>query len=477
MSERLPAPQQLMLVTMTEAEVAEMIERHVEFVDERDRPVRLPSVFVRHYMKRDDGALPTITSIAQTPIVLPDGSILSGRRLERRYGIVFRVPEALERLLPRREACSTEAVCQAMRFLVDEWLVDVAGDYAGKCGIIACALTILERALLPQRPAFFVTAGRRGNGKTTTINMVVKAATGLPASAAAWSWDVEERRKALFSYLDHGLPVLVWDNIPRGSQIACPSIDKALTSEFYSDRVLGASEVRTVPAYMVQIFTGNNISARGDLASRVFTVRLNADRVDPENREFKHADPVAWTDQYRGKILAALYTLLLGNPRRGQKKSELPPQRTRFKEWWEMVGSAVEYAAEHHAAACEGEGGATRIDFAKMMLETEDEGEEDSDLRDVLVRLRGAFGDGWFTAQELVPYVDSEAFVAEEGAEDLRSALEGASGKPIRMVNSKIVGARLKAITGNPAMIGDNTFVLGRMVQNQATKYRVERVR
>ena len=33
---------------------------------------------------------------------------------------------------------------------------------AGKCTIIAAALTVIERSLLPDRPAFFVTAGRRG---------------------------------------------------------------------------------------------------------------------------------------------------------------------------------------------------------------------------------------------------------------------------------------------------------------------------
>jgi hypothetical protein len=477
-SERLPAPKQLMIVPLTEAEVAEMIERHIEFVDEDGRAVHLLVPFVKHYMQRDDGALPIITSIAQTPIVLYDGTILSGWRTDRRYGIVFRVPEELERLLPRREACTTTAVIEAMRFLMDEWLVDVAADYAGKCVIIACALTILERALLPMRPAFFITAGRRGNGKTTTINMVVMAATGVPASGAAWSWDTEERRKAVFSYLDYGLPVVVWDNIKRGSQITCPVIEETTTAEFYTDRVLGASQVKKVPAYTVQIFTGNNIAASGELASRVLTVRLNADRMDPENRAFKHADPVGWTDRYRGRILAALYTLLLGNPRRGRKPSELTPARTRFKEWWEMAGSAVEHAAEHHAAWCGGEGGATRIDLAELFLEGEDESEEDCSLRDVLSRLCTIFGVGvWFTAQELIPYVDTEAFGADEGAEELRHALEAAAQKSLPNVSSKTVTVRLRAITDNPVMIGADTFVLRRQVEHQAIRFRVEKVR
>jgi hypothetical protein len=48
--------------------------------------------------------------------------------------------------------------------------------------------------------------------------------------------------KALFAYFLEGVPFLVWDNIARGTTISCPSIEKSLTAEFYTDRVLGFSE-------------------------------------------------------------------------------------------------------------------------------------------------------------------------------------------------------------------------------------------
>ena len=51
-----------------------------------------------------------------------------------------------------------------MRFLLEEWLVDVAADFTGKCVLIAAGLTILERVLLQERPAFFITAGHRDGG-------------------------------------------------------------------------------------------------------------------------------------------------------------------------------------------------------------------------------------------------------------------------------------------------------------------------
>src|SRR5215472_5223231 len=101
------------------------------------------------------------------------------------------------------------------------------------------ALTVLQRALLPERPVFFVIAGQRGGGKTTLINMIMAAISGRRAAAAAWSDSVEERRKALFSYLRQSVAALVWDNIARGSNISCQHIEAALTSPETSDRVLG----------------------------------------------------------------------------------------------------------------------------------------------------------------------------------------------------------------------------------------------
>ena len=90
----LPAPEQLSLVKMTEEEVAEDIERHIDYVDNTGRSVHLSMKFVRHYMKRDDGALPTVVAIAQLPLVLADGHILAMRGLDRDRGIIFRFPKS-----------------------------------------------------------------------------------------------------------------------------------------------------------------------------------------------------------------------------------------------------------------------------------------------------------------------------------------------------------------------------------------------
>jgi hypothetical protein len=201
----------------------------------------------------------------------------------------------------------------------------------GKCVLIALALTIIERLVLPARPLFFVTAGLRGGGKTTALMMIAFAALGVKAAAAAWSSDPNERKKALFAYLLEALPFLVWDNIPRGTMIACPNLERASTAETYSDRILGETKTPIAPSHTVHAFTGNNIGPKSDQASRSLEVRITTDRPDPENRAFKHPDPIGWTRDHRGQILRSLYTIMLGNPQ--LKPGERGPDETRFKEW------------------------------------------------------------------------------------------------------------------------------------------------
>jgi hypothetical protein len=379
------SPPQMAIKILNETAAAELIERHIEHADEKGRPVHLNPAFVSHYMCREDGALPIMAAVATMPMVSADGHLIYSDGLDRKRGIAFDVGPEIMKVMPARKECGPDAVAAAMDFLTDEWLCDVATDYAGKCTLVALALTIIQRTLLDSRPVFFITAGRRGGGKTTALQMIIQAVTGTPAAAAAWSPNDEERRKALMSYLLMGVPYILWDNIPRGLQVICPHIERACTSSVYSDRKLTVSEIVQAASSAVHTFTGNNIGPKGDLASRALHVRLTVDRVDPENRQFKHQDPIGWTQANRGKILHALFIVLLGNP-----QLDLPANAavgTRFKLWQRLVGSAVEHAAQCAAERdpdCDIVLPDKVLDFAKLFLTQEGDDEESADLADCL---------------------------------------------------------------------------------------------
>ena len=432
-----------------------------------DRPVALPAPFIDHYMAYRESALPRVSAVVTVPLVLPDGTLLARQGLDRDRKLVFRIEPRLMELMPDTPAPGEAA--SALDFLANEWLCDVATDFAGKCVLIALALSMIERTLLPERPAFFVTAGKRGGGKTTALSMVVLAVTGRKPPAAAWAESEDERRKAVLAYLSEGLPVLVWDNIPLGTAISSPTIEKVLTSDTYSDRVLGETTSLTVPSTTIMCFTGNNISPKGDLASRSLIARIVVDQADPENRKFAHDDPMAWTLNNRGKILRNLYVVLRANP---QLCGADAAASTRFKIWWRLVGSALESAARRLVVRQTPETPARHracaLDFKALFAMAETEDEATAGLMEVLEIFADKWPDGTeFTASEVAPLINDPITAAGlmadaradqiadamKVADTLRAAMDNIGRRTIGVVSSKTIGRWLDAIRDAPVLI------------------------
>lgn len=155
--EKLPPPEQYVISRRDEMSTGELIGKYIDYFDvDKDgnrRSVHLSEKFVRPYLQRhDDMALPRVAAIATTPIVLADGVLLAPDGLDRERGIQFIIPDELRSVIPRREDCTDEAVKEAMKFLCNEWLCDVATDFVGKAITLSLASSLIERSLLDQRP-------------------------------------------------------------------------------------------------------------------------------------------------------------------------------------------------------------------------------------------------------------------------------------------------------------------------------------
>ncbi len=454
-----PPPEQWVLSRLDEMELAELIEAHIDFANVKGRSVHLPIPFVKHYQRRDDQKLPTVVAIAMAPIVLADGEVLAPDGLDRLRGIIFEIPKELRAMLPRREDCTEDAIREAMRYLCEEWLCDVKADLTGKATIIAAALTMIECTLLPNRPTFFITAGRRGGGKGTTIEMLTMAVIGVRAAMAAWSTNDEERRKTLMAQFMSGVSYIAWDNIERGSQVSCPHIERASTAMFYNDRKLGVTEIVHAAASAIQFFIGNNIRPRGDLASRSLIIELAVDRPDPENRDFKHPDPIDWTETNRAKILRSLYTILIGNPQ--LKLPRDAPAQTRFKLWWRLVGSAVEHATKLYV-------GNDVFNFKELFVRQEETQDEDSVLlADVLDLMKKQWPVD-FTSSDVAELInDHEGKLCNPLLSGALRDFFYPSMQPGFKTSAKSVGRLLKSQVDNVVRSGGRILILRSTAQSK----------
>jgi len=147
----------------------------------------------------------------------------------------------------------------------------------------------------------------------------------------------------------------------------------------------------------------------------------------------------------------ALYTLLIAGAL-NRPKQEAP--RTRFKKWWNLVGWPMEYAA--------GLLGIT-LDCAELMRAGKVEDEEASATSAALSIMREIWGDGAFTAKEVVTVMTPEAWSTpthKGRAEALADALAELVGKRLDQPTAYRIGKLFqKRLSGRPAWIDDGQAV------------------
>ncbi|QBM75876.1 hypothetical protein E2E30_08880 [Sphingomonas sp. AAP5] len=480
----IPVPPQAALLPAEYLDAALEIEKFVRIerqTKEGDTyAVRIPEPHGKAYLTWMDSKLPRVSALVTLPLVLPNQKLLTGRGLDARRQVIFRIPDELHAAMPAPEEVDLNYAVDCIDFLMNDWLVDVETSPAGKAVIIAMTAQTIQRHLLAERPAYIIDAGQRGGGKTTTVIMSHVAVTGVRPAAAAWSDDPNERRKGLVSAFMVGRAMLPFDNISRGTLIRCPHIEASLTSPEMTDRVLNESRIVTVITTPTLVFTGNSIAGVGDMASRVLRVVLEISRPDPENRDFVHSDPIGWTLDHRGAILNALYSILLV-PCTG------PGSSTRFKLWDQIVGGPIESVFNEWAKRRREQGqDVPSFAFQDLLRSNEDEDTEAEGTREVLNALWDKFpnkGAGpladprcCFKAADfskMLEYppkldpmtVDLTAYYdTRRKIDQLRASLGAAVGGTLQggQIGAQEAGFRLKSLVGRAIDSGDRILTLRR---------------
>ena len=211
--------------------------------------------------------------------------------------------------------------------------------------MVACLLTAVVRPILPQAPAFSFDAPEAGTGKTLLAKCVLRLCGALPTVTPACK-EEDELRKRLLAALREGKPGILLDNV-RG-QFGSAALEAFLTSEHYSDRVLGVSTILALPTNVMFLISGNNFHPTGDLYRRLLTTRIDAQTDAPERRSFE-IDPLAYCRDHRQELVAAALTLLRGFVIAG--KPRLTPDRlASFEDWDDLIRQCVLWMAKQGIA-------------------------------------------------------------------------------------------------------------------------------
>ncbi len=285
-----------------------------------------------------------LTGLAESPVLRPDGSILSTPGWDEATGILL-MPSDVFPEVP--ESPTRVQLCAAR-----DLLLDVVRDFpleTGPRGLhasvwIAGVLTALGRyAFAGPAPAFAVDANTQDAGKSLMADAASLIVTGRTAARTTYGEEVELVKKITCIALDGDQIVLV-DNVEK--PIGDATIDAALTSTEWGERVLGSSTRPKLPLVATWWITGTNLSFKSTFARRCLLVRIDCQEERPAERVLR--DLKAYVLENRPALVSAALTMLRAWEATGRDLAELDGKALRlpgtYEAWGRLVQGACVYA-------------------------------------------------------------------------------------------------------------------------------------
>lgn len=282
--------------------------------------------------------IPELDAIASAPIFSRAGQICAqrGYNADTRCWIDgrLRVPE-----VPAEPSASQTAEALALvREAVCDFRFVSESDLAHW---IALALTPFVRLLIGgQIPMYCVVAPRHGSGKSLAANIAYQIWTGQPATPVTLPPGAEERQKWLTAIVRSAQSHIFLDNLSDRSELDVPELAAALTSGRWQGRLLGQSSMVDLTCSAIWVATGNNPRISAELCRRTAWIRLR-DEGTRKPTDFTHPDVLGWVKGERGRLVAALLTLVRAWLASGRKPATA--SLAGFEDWSSVIGGILEH--------------------------------------------------------------------------------------------------------------------------------------
>jgi hypothetical protein len=216
--------------------------------------------------------------------------------------------------------------------------------------LLSVLISTACRDTLDGAPGYLITASSIAAGKTLIAKCICHIAgdsrpTIMPMPSGAISDD--EMRKRLFAAGIMGTKVIVLDNI--SGKLSSDTMATWLTTNWFTDRILGKSQNAGVSSRCVTICTGNNIQNVKDL-NRRFVVSYLAPQAERPWQQRFDMDPEEYCARNRHKLVRAALTLL--------RYAEITPcemtgRTSSYETWSDTVRRAVVVVKEQGLASVE----------------------------------------------------------------------------------------------------------------------------
>lgn len=308
-------------------------------------PTAPPINIAENIMAEPDSGFPPLLNITETPVIRYDGTIL----LNTGYDLASKLyyfPSSNLVVPPIPDKPSHEDIQQAVNVLDDvvhDFPFDGPASYANALAMI---ISPAARPMITGCvPLGVITKPQVGTGASLLAETIAMINTGRSAAMMSAPRDDEAWRKGLTGLLLRGQSVAVIDNVE--GTLYSAALASLLTADTFQDRVLGSNEMIILPNKLTMIATGNNIRLGGDLPRRCVVSRIDSLEARPwlrDSSKFRHPFLKEWILTNRGKILAAILTLIRAWVLAGRPPAPDAPNLGGYESWVRVVGGALYHA-------------------------------------------------------------------------------------------------------------------------------------
>ena len=270
--------------------------------------------------------LPTLKGIARQPFYHKD-ELVSTSGYHEASGIYARFCEDEFAVLDTSRAAAEQALELLLGLFAEvEFATDI--DLAAA---LSAMFTATVRPSLPLAPAFLTTAPDSGIGKSYLNSIVTPFAGPGEPQRTSFPKTSEEATKSVQSHLLTGSAVIEYDDmdcdfLPHGA------LNRMLTSEHLTDRILGVSKTVTVSTRAVVLASGINVGPVRDMNRRVITIHLARKQQGGITRSFV-GRPAKEVRANRGKYVSAVLTIIEAWKKAGCPESDAPSIASYGDEW------------------------------------------------------------------------------------------------------------------------------------------------
>ena len=251
--------------------------------------------------------MPILKSIIRAPVFTKDGILDTTEGYQPQSHLYYAPDRDLE--IGAINA-TDEAVEAAKSLIFDKLLGEFCfADTASRANALALMLIPFVRPKIGgPTPLHLIDAPTEGSGKGLLANVLTIPSKPDGPELMTEAESDAEWRKRITATLSEATSHILIDNVSK--RLDSGSLAAALTTNYWSDRLLGSNRMVKYPVTQIWIATGNNVEMSPEITRRTIWIRLRPSEEDPSQRKFRIEKLQKWALAHRSELVSACLTLI-----------------------------------------------------------------------------------------------------------------------------------------------------------------------